>query len=109
MNSYQIILALCYFKEKKTGYVLSELMEILGYTHKQLNDLIEELFSKGYICYIEDLISITNQGLTFLITNDCDDMSANVPSVEMVKIDPSQAIGLDYPYVPKKFDEKYKG
>ncbi len=106
---YEEVLALSYFKEKKSQYIISELMEILGYNRNQIDELIERLFAKEYLCYIENLISITSKGVTFLISKNSDEMSASDDQFLMIKISPESALSIDAPYVPEKFTKKYDG
>lgn len=106
---YNIVLALSYFKEKQNKYIISELMEILGYTQIQMDELLQKLFDEEYICYNEDLIVVTDKGITFLIANDCDDMGTNDKQYNMVRINPEEAMSFEEIYVPEKFNKKYSG
>ena len=101
------MLALSYFKEKGNRYVISELMELLGYTRNQIDDLMDELFAKDYIGYDDDMIHVSKKGMTFLIGNNYDDLNLNDQQFKMVKIDPNSAVSFDDPYVPKKFTKKF--
>ena len=107
MVDYSTVLALSYFKEKGNKYVISELMEILGYTRTQIDDLMNELFAKDYIGYDDDMIHVSKKGMTFLIGNNYDDLSLNDQQFRMIKIDPNSAVSFDYPYVPEKFTKKF--
>lgn len=107
MIDYSKVLALSYFKEKGNQYVISELMEILGYTRTQIDNLMDELFAKDYIGYNDDMICVSKKGMTFLIGNNYDDLNLNDQQFKMVKIDPNSAVSFDYPYVPEKFTKKF--
>lgn len=106
---YKEILALSYFREKKSEYIISDLIEILGYNRNQMDELLESLFKKEYLCYNENLISVTSKGMTFLISQNSNEMSAEDDHFSMIKICPESALPIDAPYVPKKFTKKYDG
>lgn len=103
------MLALSYFKEKQNKYIVSELMEILGYTQKQMDELLQKLFDEEYICYNEDMIAVAEKGITLLIANDCDDMGTNDMQFNMVKINPEKAMSFEEIYLPERFNKKYSG
>ena len=107
MNEYTTILALAYFKEHKEHYLLSELMEILGFNRRQMDGLIYDLLNKNLICYSDGMINLTDTGLTFMIANNHDDSDITDDSFNMVKIDPKTAMSIDTPYVPQNFTKKY--
>lgn len=106
---YKEILALSYFREKKSEYIISDLIEILGYNRDQIDELIGRLFTKEYLCYNDNMISITSKGMAFLISQNSDEMSARDDQFFMIKISPESALSLDAPYVPKRFTKKYDG
>lgn len=109
IDYYEEVLALSYFREKKSEYIISELIEILGYNRDQIDELIRRLFTKEYLCYNDNMISITNKGMTFLISRNSDEMSARDDQFLMIKISPEAALPIDAPYVPEKFTKKYDG
>ena len=109
MNNYTLSLALTYFKEKRNTYVISELMETLGYNHKQIDSLLSSLMQKGYLQYVNDLLSITPKGLAYLIGNDQGNIKLQVDNLGTPHINPQKAQKLDVPYVPVGFVKKYKG
>lgn len=109
MNNYIASLALTYFKEKREKYSISELMEMLGYNLNQIDELIYNLMHNEYLCYIDNLLSITKKGLTFLISNDNEDICLQADDYVIPHIDPQKALPIDTPYVPDKFVKKYKG
>ena len=43
---YKEILALSYFREKESEYIISELIEILGYNRNQIDELKNTLINK---------------------------------------------------------------
>ncbi len=109
MSEYGLILALTYFKEKNDEYILSELSGILGYTHTQIDKLIDELISMGYVAYIDELIRITPKGITFLIANEMENLSLLDDDFKLIHIRPEDAVNIEEPYVPKDFAKKYDG
>ena len=109
IDYYEEVLALSYFREKKSEYIISELIEILGYNRDQIDELIRRLFTKEYLCYNDNMISITNKGMTFLISRNSDEMSARDDQFLMIKISPESALPIDAPYVPERFTKKYDG
>ena len=104
-----MLIALAYFKEANGSYTISELTEMLGYTHKRIEELIFHLISSGYIEYVNNLLHITNKGLTHLIANEMGDFSFATENISLVHIDPDNALGIAEPYVPKDFAKKYDG
>ena len=109
MNNYILSLALAYFKEKREAYVISELMEILGYNRKQIDTILFALIHKGYLEYVDDLLCITPKGLAYLIGNDQGNIRLQVDNFVTLHIDPQKAQSIDTPYVPRGFVKKYKG
>ena len=109
MNEYATILALAYFKEHQEHYLLSELMEILGFNRRQTDALICDLLDKNFISYIDGMIKLTEKGLTFMIANNHDESGVADDNFIMAKIDPPRAVSIDTPYVPKGFTKKYDG
>ena len=108
MNNYSTSLALAYFKEKREHYIIGELAEILGYNSKQIAELVEYLLSKDYIAYINDLLTITPKGITFLISNNHDSLSIQAENFVTAHIDSKNAMPIDAPYVPVGFTKKIK-
>ena len=106
---YKEILALSYFREKESEYIISELIEILGYNRNQIDELISCLFTKEYLCYKDNMISVTSKGKTFLISQNSDEMSSSDNQFLMIKISPESALPIDAPYVPDSFTKKYDG
>ncbi len=106
---YKEILALSYFREKKSEYTLSELKEILGYNENQMDELIGSLFTKEYLCYDDNMISVTIKGMIYLISQNSDEMNVRDNQFLMIKISPESALPIDAPYVPKRFTKKYNG
>lgn len=102
-------LSLVYFKEKSDNYVLSELMEILGYNSNQMEGLVSDLIANEYLVYLDDLLHITDKGTAFLIANNQYESCLQSNQLYMPHINPSKAISFDTLYVPKKFTRKYKG
>lgn len=109
MNNYSISLFLSYLKEKKENYSINELMRILGYTVKQMDEFISYLLSKKYIKYVNSLLCVTPKGFTFLISKNQDEFSIQEFKPSMSNIKPETALSIYYPYVPFGFDKKYKG
>lgn len=109
MFEYGLILALTYFKEKNDEYIISELAGILGYTHTQIDKLIEELISMGYVAYIDELIHITPKGITFLIANEMENLRLLDDDFKLIHIRPEDAVDIEEPYVPTGFAKKYDG
>ena len=109
IDFYEEVLALSYFREKKSEYIISDLIEILGYNRNQIDELIWRLFTKEYLCYNDNMLSITNKGMTFLISQNSDEMSARDDYFLMVKISPESALPIEAPYVPERFTKKYDG
>lgn len=107
MNEYVFSLALSYFKEKKSNYILSELKEMLGYGNAHFEELIFKLISEEYIAYTDDLLCITSKGIKFLIANDQIDNVLESEKLLMKHIKPENALSIDTPYVPTKFEKKY--
>lgn len=109
MNDYICALALSYFKEKKEKYSFNELMELLGYTNKQLEELISNLISSKLVAYVNNLIQITPKGMTCLIANNQNEINIQDREYQIIHINPESALPLESPYVPKKFTKKYNG
>ncbi len=107
MNEYIFSLALSYFKEKKSNYVLSELKEMLGYGSTAFEELIFKLIFEEYIAYKDDLLCVTSKGIQFLIANDQIDSVLESEELLMKHIKPENALPIDFPYVPSKFTKKY--
>ena len=55
IDYYEEVLALSYFREKKSEYIISDLIEILGYNRDQMDELIWRLFAKEYLCYNDNM------------------------------------------------------
>lgn len=109
MNNYIISLALSYFREKQEKYIISELMEILGYNRNQIDELIMYLMQKGLLQYENDLLCLSTIGITHLIANDQAGISVKVEEINKPHIDPQNALALEAPYVPVGFTKKYRG
>lgn len=109
MNNYSFLLALAYFKEKQQAYIISELMEMLGYNRTQVSELVSELIEKGYIVYVDNLISISGKGVTFLVSHNQAEMVLQTDEIRPSRIKPETAISLEAPYVPIEFTKKYSG
>lgn len=106
MSKYSIPLALTYFKERREHYIIGELAKILGYSNKQINELIEHLMDQGYIAYNDNLLAITSRGIRFLILNNLDAICLQAESIETPRINPQKALAIDAPYVPVRFSKK---
>lgn len=108
MNEYSVSLALTYFKEKRSSYVIGELAEILGYNRKQILELVEYLLSQNYINYVNNLLTISSKGIIRLISSNCDSLSFQAESYITPHIDPKNSLPIDAPYVPVGFTKKFK-
>ena len=106
MNSYRVSLVLSYFYTRQEKYDLSELRELLGYTKKQLELLLLKLQEKEYIAYLNNMLTITVLGRSYLIANN--QLEANLldSEIEMPHIHKEQAVPIDQPYVPHGFFKK---
>lgn len=108
VKEYTTFLALAYFKEKQSSYLISEMMELLGLTQAQVDNLISQLLQNGFISYDDSLLKITSKGLTYLITNNCGMIEVENKTIPLCHISPERATPIDEPYVPKRFLKKYK-
>lgn len=109
MEEYAVLIALAYFNELKDKYTINELAEILGYTHKRIEELTFYLLSNGYIEYVDNLLEISQKGLTLLIANEMEDFSFSPENINLIHINPDNALSITEPYVPKDFAKKYDG
>ena len=109
MRDYATSLALAYFREKQEKYIISELMEILGYNRYQIDGLITGLMQKEFLQYENDLLCLSTKGISYLIANDQAGISVSVEEINKPHINPQNALALDAPYVPVGFTKKYKG
>ena len=108
MTEYTTFLALAYFKEKQSSYLISEMMELLGLTQTQVDNLIGSFIQDGYIGYDDYLLKITPKGLTYLIANNCGTIEVKSKTLPLCHISAEHAKPFDEPYVPEKFLNKYK-
>ena len=84
------------------------MMELLGLTQAQVDNLISQLLQNGFISYDDSLLKITPKGMTYLIANNCGTIEVKSKTVPLCHISVEHAKPLDEPYVPKNFLEKYK-
>lgn len=106
MDNYVVLLALTYFKEKGENYLISELMQVIGYNLTQTEDLISALLEKGYIEYQQDLLNLTGKGLAKLISKNQDEMVLCADKICLKYIQPEKAVSYEVPYVPINFQTK---
>ena len=106
MDKYVLLLALTYFRERGENYLISELMQIIGYNHNQTDDLILSMLEKGYIEYQQDLLSISGKGLAKLIAENQDEMVLCAEKIGLKYIQPENAVSYEVPYVPVNFQAK---
>ncbi|MGI6028507.1 MAG: hypothetical protein ACOX81_03730 [Candidatus Heteroscillospira sp.] len=109
MSDYITSLALSYFREKREKYLISELMEILGYNRNQIDALIMHLMQEEFLRYEDDLLRLSTKGISYLIANDQAGVSIKVDEINRPHINPQNVLALDAPYVPVGFTKKYKG
>ena len=109
MSDYITSLALSYFREKREKYLISELMEILGYNRNQIDALIMHLIQEEFLRYEDDLLCLSTKGISYLIANDQAGVSVKVEEINKPHINPQNVLALDAPYVPVGFTKKYKG
>lgn len=106
---YITCLVLAYFKEKKANYSISELSELLGYDNARVEDLLYRMIANGLLHYVDNLLVVSQKGLTFLISRNYEDVNMQCEEYVMPHICPDKALTQDAPYVPKGFSKKYKG
>jgi hypothetical protein len=108
MKNYASLIALSYFNQYKDNYVLSDLIQILGMTMKKFDDLLSELFSKQYIEYRKNLITITESGTSILVAANMYHYDNDDHEYATLHIDKKAAIPIDQPYVPDRFFTKVR-
>lgn len=84
------------------------MMELLGLTQTQVDNLIDLFLQNGYIEYDNYLLKITAKGMTYLISNNCGTIDVENKKDPLCHISAEHAKPFDEPYVPNKFLEKYK-
>lgn len=109
VNDYIVSMALTYFKERGKDYIISELMEILGYSRYQIDDLIMSLIQAEHLHYEDNLLTITAKGITHLISKNHAGFQIQVDDLPTPHINIQKAQSIDVPYVPIHFAKKYKG
>ena len=107
MNEYVVCLSLAYFLQKGEDYVISELMELLGYSRIQISELISWIVENDYIAYDNDLLRVTRKGFRFLISRDKTEIIIRKKTMGPLYIKEGTAQPLDVPYVPENFTKKY--
>lgn len=103
MNNYRKQLALLYFKTSGNEYDLTELMQLLGLQQKQLDLILSELKTDGFICTSNYEITITEKGILHLIANNITISTNSGTQYPLKNIMIENLIALDEPYVPKRF------
>ena len=106
MNDYIELLALSYFRKKQNNYEIHELMQILGFGQQQIDELIQKLITKNFIEYNMNLLQVTEKGLNYLLTLNCNNCDLNEDSYELFKLDKENVLSISNPYVPEKFLKK---
>lgn len=109
MSDYITSLTLSYFREKREKYLISELMEILGYSRQQIDALIVRLMQDELLQYEDDLLCLSVKAVSYLIANDQAGFSTHIEEINTPNINPQSALALDAPYVPVEFTKKYRG
>ena len=108
MDNYVSRLILAYLFNIGSEYEVGELMQLSGKNSKELTVIINYLLDNEYIAYCEYELTVTQKGISYLISNDSlNDVFLNDCPV-LRNIDPQSALSINEPYVPKKFNRKYK-
>lgn len=103
MDSYRKQLILLYFKTSGRDYNLSELIQLFGIQQNQMDLILQELKSDGYISINNYEIAITDKGLSNLNENNIANNANSDIKYHFNNINVENLKPLDEPYVPKNF------
>lgn len=106
-------LVLIYFKTFKDIYNYSDLVDLLGLTYNQVDNLVKAIINDGFLKTDErKIISVSDKGNDLLIKNGFSELeigSLYDDNLIDEKIFNSIKINIDDVYVPKLFTKKFTG
>ena len=105
MDKYLELLVLAYFKHRKI-YSIAEIARTLGVSVEKIIDIVDNLLKTERLTYSEGLLQLTSTGRLFLQSHSENSYSFDKITLDIPKIDPSNAWSLDRIYVPDQFHRK---
>lgn len=115
MEDFRYYLILIYFNTVKDLYSYRDLVNMLGLAFEQVESILGNMIEHQLLKYDnrKNLV-ITDRGYEELINKgfgniDVYELFDNDERYHIEKNKLKEKIDLDYPYIPKNFDKKFKG
>lgn len=115
MIEYDKIIILIYIKTYNDTYSYEFIRDYLGFTYTKLDHFIDSMIDEGILKYNEKIIlQVTDKGQEILKQFNLDDISFEYLMVDykeevMKEIKIEDKLGINDIYIPKYFNEKFKG
>lgn len=115
MKDFRYYLILIYFNTVKDIYSYRELVNMLGLAFEQVENILIDMMKQQLLKYDnKNNLIITDTGYEKLNHKgfgdiDIYELFRNDERYHIEKNKLKKKIDLNYPYIPKKFDEKFKG
>ncbi|AOY77881.1 hypothetical protein [Clostridium formicaceticum] len=110
---FRYFLVLIYFNTVGDIYTYSDLVDLLGLTYKQVDNIVSSIMTEGYLSYNENkVIVINDKGIKLLKSNGFYNVDIfSIYEDELINKDTfnNKKIDINDIYVPKRFTTKFSG